>query len=353
MMMSDFRLLISDFRLLTPAHALGLALAAAVLLALLPARWTDPLRSGAMTALRPAQQGAAALRQFSAQTSGRVRSHFQSADRLAEVEVELDRLREENYRLAAELTATQGRPRVKGDSPIFVDTRTATVPRPASADDDDPAGRLLLAQCIHARVLGRQARAFLARRQLIDVGAASGVEPGDLVVDLPALIDRGSDADLRPGQLVLSGRRVWGKIVHLGPNTSSVRGVTEPGYRDLVFLADPDHAEPASASRPIQGLLEGTGEPLARVRMVDVTAPVSVGDLVYTAAGKGLLPSPLLCGRIVRLEQPAGAAHWEIWMEPAVSAEPDRVAVLRTELNPLRVAGKGTGDRGQGLGIRD
>ena len=83
--------------------------------------------------------------------------------------------------------------------------------------------------------------------------------------------------------------------------------------------------------------MEGTGEPLARVRLVAVTEPVSVGDPIYSSAGEGVVTSPLLCGRIVRLEQPVGAAYWEIWMQPAVGPrEPQEVSVLRTELNPRR-----------------
>jgi hypothetical protein len=105
--------------------------------------------------------------------------------------------------------------------------------------------------------------------------------------------------------------------------------VTEPGYRDLVRLGE---------SGP-QGVLEGTGEPLARVRLVEVTEPVAMGDGVYSTAGKGFLPEPLLYGRVVRVERPVGAAHWEIWMEPAADPhQTEEVAVLRVELNRLRVA---------------
>ena len=129
---------------------------------------------------------------------------------------------------------------------------------------------------------------------------------------------------------------MWGKIVELGSHASVVRGVTEPGYRDLVGLGD---------SAGTEGMLEGTGQPLVRIRLVAVTEPVSVGDRVYTATGKGVLPVPLLYGRIVRLQRPVGAAYWEIWMQPAVAEEPERVAVLRVELNPLRVAEKESGAR--------
>jgi cell shape-determining protein MreC len=307
-------------RLASPAAALGLAMAAALVLALLPARWTDLLRGGAATLLRPGQGGATTLREYGQQTVATVRSHFQSAEQFSDIEIELERLREENRQLAAELASARA--------------------QPSKAVEDDDAQRLLTAQCVPARVLGRQARAFLARQHLLDAGAAAGIARDDLVVDRPALIDRGSDAELKPGQLVLSGGRIWGKVAELGPYTCAVRGVTDAGYRDLVRLLSPGQS-PDGPQRPVQGMLEGTGEPLARVRLIEITEPVAEGDLVYTASGKGVLPAPLLYGRVVRVERPTGAAHWDIWMQPAVPPDaPQRVAVLRVELNPLRVAGR-------------
>lgn len=298
-------------RLTSPAGTLGVGLMVAIGLALLPARWTASIRGAAATLLRPGQTAACGLRRQGTRATTRIRSHFQAAARLAEAEDELRLLKGENRRLAAELAAAQIRP---------------SAPAGDVADDE---ARLLTARCVPARVLGRQARAFLGRHHLLDCGSRAGIEPDALVVDCPGLIDRGRDAEIQPGQLVLAGRRVWGKIVELGAHTSVVRGVTEPGFRELVGLGDPPGA---------QGILEGTGEPLARIRLVEVTEPVSVGDPVYTATGKGVLPVPLLYGRIVRLERPAGAAYWEIWMQPAIAEEPEQVAVLRTELNPLRVA---------------
>jgi cell shape-determining protein MreC len=313
-------------RLTTPSRLLAMGLLVSALLALLPGRWTAPTRGATAALLRPGQTAALGLRRRAARATTWVRCHFQAAGRLAEAEAELQRLAEENRRLAAELAVAQ--------------TRLSDPMDDAQNNED----RLLSARCVPARVLGRQARAFLGRHHLLDVGSRDGIEPDALVVDAPGLIDRGRDAEIQPGQLVLAGRRIWGKIIELGSQTSVVRGVTEPGYRDLVQLG---------SARGPQGILEGTGEPLARIRLVEVTQPVSVGDPVYAAAGKGVLTVPLLYGRIVRLERPVGAAHWDIWMQPAVADEPERVAVLRTELNPLRVAEKGPGVRGQGPGVRE
>jgi hypothetical protein len=76
---------------------------------------------------------------------------------------------------------------------------------------------------------------------------------------------------------------------------------------------------------------------LARVRRVDVTEPVAVGDAVYAASDQGVLPQPLLYGFVVRVQRPVGAAHWEIWMKPALDGEPESVVVLRAQINPARI----------------
>lgn len=302
-------------RLFSPTAMLASALAAAVALAIAPARWTDPLRAATARALGPGQTVAIGAGRYADQVATRVKSHFQTASRLAELEDEVVALRQENQRLTAQRTAAPN-----GDARF-------------SGQSDEDADRLLNVRCEPARVLGRQARAFLIRQHLLDIGTESGIQPDALVVDHPPLVDEGDDARLRVGQLVLSGRGVWGKIVQLGPHTSVIRTMTEPGYRDLVQIGSAPNC---------RGILEGMGQRLARVRLVEVTQPVSMGDPVYAAAEKGILSAPLLYGTVARLERPVGAAHWDLWVEPALTGDPDRVVVLRIELNPLRVVPKKT-----------
>ncbi len=299
-------------KLASPSGTLGIGLLVAAVLATLPSPATDPLRGAMASLLKPGQTAALAVRRQGELATTWTSSHFQTAARLAEAERELEHLRRDHGRLTAELAAARF--------------------EPAEAADDQTE-RLLCARGVPARVLGSQARAFLARRQMLDVGGAAGIQPDALVVSSPVVIDRGADADVRPDQLVLAGGRVWGKIAQLGSHTSTVRTATEAGYRDLVRLA---------GRRGPQGVLEGTGDSLARIRQVPVTEPVSLGDPVYTSATEGVLSPPPLYGHVVRLQRPVGAAHWEIWMQPAVTdGGPQRVAVVRLELNPRRLTTRG------------
>ncbi|MFH1918715.1 MAG: rod shape-determining protein MreC [Planctomycetota bacterium] len=306
----DLRSLLSS-----PTASLALGLALAVGLMLVPARWSEVAKGGAAALLRPGQVGVLSLRENGSELVGRVKSHFGTAAQLAEAKRERKRLAEENRRLAAELAAERSRRSNRAENP-----------------DRDSPEQLLGAQCVEARVLGQLARAFLDRRHLLDIGSEAGIQPDAPVLHVsPRMIDQGGDAGLQAGHLVLSSGRVWGKIIEVGRHTSVVRTVTQPGYRDLVELG---------TSGP-QGILEGTGEPLAQIRLVEVTEPVSVGDPVYSTAGKGFLPEPLLSGWVVALERPVGAAHWDIRVEPAVDPDKtDHVAVLRIELNPSRVASR-------------
>jgi cell shape-determining protein MreC len=308
-------------RLRGPARALAVALGLALAMSLLPVGWVRWMKGMAAAALRPAQQSARDGRAQAASLVGQVGSHFQNAQRAAELESQLAALREENRRLADELAGS----------------RLSTGAAPAAGQS---AQRLLQVRGVEARVLGRQAMAFLGRRHLLDVGSDERLEPESLVVagGSKPVIDRGGDARLTPGQLVLSDHRVWGRIVEVGPYTSVVRPITAAGYRDVVRLVSPESGR-AGLRRGPEGMLEGTGQAQARIRLVAVTEPIAVGDLVYSADDKAFLPEPLWYGRVVRVERPAGAAQWDIWMEPAVDAASlEQVTVLQTELNPLRVA---------------
>lgn len=309
-------------RLTAPAPLLLAGLLLAAGLALCPARWTATVKGGLGMALRPGQVAACWLSEQGRRGSRLVHRYLATVDRLAELERAHARLAEENRRLASALAAVPAR-------------------RPSANPEDDAQERLLRARGVKARVLGRAARAFLAEQHVIEVGSQAAIRPEALVLEeLPGMLDQGRNVGLQAGHLVLSRGRVWGKVVEVGQQTSTIRRVTEPGYRDLVRLAT------AAADGTVvrwgpKGILEGTGEPLARIRMVEATEPVAVDDLVYSVAAQGILPEPVLYGRIVRIQRTQGAAHWDLWMEPAAApGEPQTVIVLRTELNPLRQTGK-------------
>jgi cell shape-determining protein MreC len=306
-------------RLGSPVVQLAIGLALSVGLMCVPARHASKLKGIAIDTVSPALCAVASVRESARRVTGYLQAYINTARRLSNTKNKLIELEAENKRLSVELERLEAQ---------------------ARSEPGDVAGEpLLQAISVPARVLGRAARGYLERRHLLDAGSDCGIDSGALVLDAPAArLDQGANSSLRAGSLVLSGGRVWGKTVEVGPFTTSVRTVTEQGYRDVVRLA----------SRPVQGhrirwgpeaILEGTGERFARIRRVETTTAVSVGDMVYSAAAKGITSEPLFYGRIIRVRRPVGASHWELWMEPAVGAnEPETVAVMCVELNPLRLA---------------
>ena len=298
-----------------PARALLLALGTCALLTLLPSAWLTPIRDLLQQALRPTQHAVRGLRAVCRDGSARLDGCLTDSARWAALRDRCRTLEEENQRLKAAL-------------------ETARLSRRSSKSDELPDTRLLTPHLHPAHVLGQQALAFLGRRQLLDAGSAAGIEPQALVLQVPAhLLDVGHDRQVQPGHLVLAAGRVWGRIAQVGACTSTVCTVWQPGYRDVVRVVSPG----SDPQRGPRGLLEGIGEGQPRIRLVEVTHPVAVDDLVYTGAEQGILPEPLLYGRVARLERPVGAAHWEIWMHPAAEPDPTQaVAVLRMEVTPLR-----------------
>lgn len=290
---------------LTPPRALAVALALAAVLAAMPPAWLAPVQGWALAGLRPGQRVVRAAVALGRRVHARVGSQFTSAASLAAARDEAERLAAANRRLAAQVDGLRRR------------LAAAEAERPAA----DRA--LLRLGGVEARVLGALARSYLARHELLDAGSLDGVEPGALVLDGAAVVDRGEQQGVAAGHLAVEGGRVWGRVVRTGPNTAVVRTVTAPGFRDVVRLRSPRGAE---------GILEGTGEPLCRIRMVAITEPAAPGDEVFAASAAGLdAPLPRY-GVVERVEQPVGAAHWDLWMRPAAAGPPpETVVVVRVE----------------------
>ena len=61
---------------------------------------------------------------------------------------------------------------------------------------------------------------------------------------------------------------------------------------------------------------------------------MSVGDLVLAAEEQGVTAAPLVYGRIARAELEAGAAHWQLWMAPAIVADlPEKLVIVQPIIN--------------------
>jgi cell shape-determining protein MreC len=199
---------------------------------------------------------------------------------------------------------------------------------------------------VSARVLGQQARQFLASRALLSRGSNAGLSAGGLVLEpdndqaAAPLLDVGGETGVAAGRMVLESRAVVGRLKEVGQFTSCLERVTDASYRDRVRIVQMQDGKATPGPR---GLLVGTGQPHCQVRMVDISQPIAVGDVVVADGLGGILGSPPRYGTVVRVAQSPGSGQWEIWVEPDVDVgNLDVVSVLTTDINTVRMAGVST-----------
>lgn len=195
---------------------------------------------------------------------------------------------------------------------------------------------------VSAAIVAAEQLSFMHRQVLIESRELTDFERDALVLqkaepantsdesDSVALtLDQGQTTGLEPDQPVYAGRCVVGTLSDVGRWISRVRLLTDPEYRGRARILRP--VEKGFAYGP-EGILEGTGEPLCRLRYLSRTDSVRVGDRVYTNG-----PVPMYYGQIVRAERDENAPEWNVWIQPAMNlAEIQNVQVLRQLVNPLR-----------------
>jgi rod shape-determining protein MreC len=123
-----------------------------------------------------------------------------------------------------------------------------------------------------ARVIGRSSRPFL--RTLI--------------------LDAGTDAGANPGEAVVDGRGMIGRVYLAGKRTSWVILLTDPNSRIPVTVA-----AAVGNGGAIQALLNGDNTPQPRLDLVSRTATLHAGDQVVSSGDGGLLPYGLPVGTVV------------------------------------------------------
>jgi hypothetical protein len=280
----------------------------------LPGRVSVALKDAGRLLLAPGQQVAQSTLARLGSWSRAWEDRHDAVQELRELRGLVERLKDQNAALEARLR------QAAGQADAF------SVQQPAS---------LLSLHAVEARVLGEHAQTFLRGTVVRAAPQQSELTTGSLAVDFGrAVVDQGENALLTAGDLALAGGRIWGKLIEVGPQTGVVCRVDSAGYRGLAQIAHPTDGVWKPLAR---GIVEGSGDGLCRIRMVDATAPVSVGDVVLAAEERGLVDSALIYGRIERAELPPGAAHWQIWMAPAVDAEPPiKLTILQPVVNQAR-----------------
>ncbi len=292
-------------------------------LALVPPRLTDPLRTTVRDPTNPGRTNLDRIARFTREATARLRDDDGSrADEIQQLQSEVvsSRLRTRQLELErAQLQAEVSRLREQTLQP------------------GNTGKPLQIPELIEARVLGEETAARWRARKILDRGAEAGVQDSAFVLEgTGSLIDQGETSGVGADQFVFAGRTIIGKTARVGRLTSTLRPVTDAGFRGKAVLG---HRSQGGVDFGARGVFEGRGEALCRLTLVDATLPVRVGDDVYSDEYASTLRVPMYYGKVVRAELKPGATRWEVWVEPASRAlELASVQVLRLKFNPARLS---------------
>jgi rod shape-determining protein MreC len=118
------------------------------------------------------------------------------------------------------------------------------------------------------------------------------------------LIDKGTDAGLKPDLPVLVADGVVGKVLHVFDNTAQVLLITDP-YSGVAALVE--------GSR-VHGVVKGTNRRVCIMEYVQNEEEVREGEIVYTSGEDQIFPKGLPVGVIV--ETRPGLEFRQITVEP-------------------------------------
>jgi cell shape-determining protein MreC len=200
-------------------------------------------------------------------------------------------------------------------------------------DPEEVRSALLQLSLLPAQVLScRDGLPADLRELLVDAGRARGLTRSELVVQgHGGIVGAGRAQSVQPGDRVLDGLAVVGRIEKSARWVSLVQPISASGFRANVLLLRKTDAGAVFGAR---GILEGVGEPSCRLNGIAATEAVAVGDEVVAADVEGLQGPQLYFGKVVQADFLAGG-QWDIRVAPAVSLEELReVQILHWELQP-------------------
>lgn len=125
-------------------------------------------------------------------------------------------------------------------------------------------------------------------------------------------IDKGAQADLRPGEAVIDADGVVGQVTRVFPYMSEV-----------TLLTDKDHAVPVKVQRSgVRSVLYGAGAGRApELRFTAPSADIQVGDILVTSGLDGTYPAGLAVARVATLERETGQIFPRITCAPLAGVD--------------------------------
>ncbi len=141
-----------------------------------------------------------------------------------------------------------------------------------------------------------------------------------------AILDKGSQNGVQPGQVVVDDAGVVGQITRVYPWLSEV-----------TLITDKDHAVPVQLVRSgLRSMVSGTGEDgTLELRYLAANADIQDGDLLVTSGIDGIYPPGLPVALVSKIESNAAYAFARITCTPAAGVNRNRQVLILSPLPPI------------------
>ncbi|WP_028456732.1 rod shape-determining protein MreC [Chitinilyticum litopenaei] len=167
--------------------------------------------------------------------------------------------------------------------------------------------KALEAEVAQLRALTASAPHAVGRQELVKI-LYNGRDP----YSARLIVDKGSNAGVAGGQIVIDHRGVAGQVIRVHPLTSEVR-----------LISDRNHLVPVMVERnQLRTIVYGMGrnQPL-QVRYMPPNVDIREGDILSTSGIDGLYPAGLPVARVSKVERQNGSAFARIFCEPLAHFE--------------------------------
>lgn len=155
-------------------------------------------------------------------------------------------------------------------------------------------------------------------------GDVVGQEPNPYLHYLS--VNAGAEEGVAAGMPVVTGGAVLvGRIAEVGPHTSKVQLLSDPGSGVAALLQQ---------SRAT-GLVRGRPDGSLRMIYIPQEDEVLVGDVVLTSGLGGVLPRGLVVGQVAEVQQQDFALHQEAVVRPAVDYRRVELVLIIASFQPL------------------
>lgn len=136
-------------------------------------------------------------------------------------------------------------------------------------------------------------------------------------------INVGKDRGLKPRMPVISAEGIVGTVIEVYPRSALFVSIVDPSH-------DVDGLVVRSRARTI---VEGRGSPLlGRLKYLDRSEDVRVGDLVVSSGLDGVFPKGMAIGNVVSISRPQSGIVQEAMLRPAVDVgKLEEVLILMQE----------------------